>query len=1010
MKLKFKQQKFQRDATKAVTDVFFGQRFSDGFKYKIDPGKGGVIDFSEGIRNEPIMVDADTITDNIRKIQFEQDLKPTETTQNISDLALTVEMETGTGKTYTYIKTMYELNKLYGWSKFIIVVPSVAIREGVCKSFEIMKDHFAEMYGKRVQHFVYNSKQPTVLDQFASDTNLHVMIINTQAFNARGEDARRIYMRLDSFRSRRPIDVIAATRPILIIDEPQSVLGTNKGNATRERLKEFNPLFTLLYSATHRKDDIRNMVYRLDAIDAYNKKLVKQINVKGISIVGSTATSGYIYLEKIVVAKGKNPLARIGFDVKTHNGTKQVFRLVNEKDNLFDLSDGLKEYENGFRVERIDGVSGTVTFLNGTVIREGEAVGRVNEDLVRRIQIRETIASHLERELALFKKGIKVLSLFFIDHVDNYRLYENGGTQNGKFAEIFEEEYLNVLHQLQPTFGDEEYMRYLGRIDVARTHQGYFSRDKKGNFVNSKLERGTTDSADVDAYNLIMKNKERLLNFDEPVRFIFSHSALKEGWDNPNVFQICTLKDSNNETKKRQEVGRGMRLCVNKYGERQDEDVLGSHVFDTNVLTIVASESYDAFATALQHEIAEVVSDRPVIVTPTLFVGHTLAFPDGRDVEIKEQKAVEIHWELIAHGYIDKKGKLTQKYFDDKKGNTLDFGELNEVKDSIVHVLDKVFDPSSIKPTNARETREATFDQGKFEKKEFQSLWKRINTQTFYTVDFDTEELIKNAIKEIDEHLSVTEIRILVQGGTLDEIRDKEQLESATAMTSGKVRTIHVTEVVGDNVKYDLIGDLVAATQLTRKAVVEILSGIKPTTFHQFKMNPEEFIVKVGNIINEQKALSVIQHIAYHKLDKTYDSDIFTEATIKGKLGVNAIESAKSLYDLVVVDSVGIEKKFAEELEKTDEVVVYTKLPNGFYINTPVGHYNPDWAIAFREGTVKHIYFVAETKGSLSSGQLRGTEKAKIECARRHFAAISDCKIQYGVASDYQTLYNLVTK
>ncbi len=1011
MKLRFKQQKFQRDAAKAITDVFLGQQFSCGFSYKIDPGKGyGGAFFDDGIRNEPIMIDDEAITDNIRKVQLEQDLKPTEGRQSSTNLTLTVEMETGTGKTYTYIKTMYELNKLYGWSKFIIVVPSIAIREGVCKSFEIMKDHFAELYGKRIQYFVYDSKHPGSIVQFAADTNMHVMIINTQAFNARSEDNLRNFTReIESFGWRRPIDVVAATNSIIIIDEPQTVLGVNKDTATRQRLKEFKPLFTLRYSATHR--EVINMVYRLDALDAYNKKLVKQINVKGISVVGTTATSGYVYLEKIVIAKGRNPQARIGFDVKATNGTKTKFMLLNERDNLFDLSGELKEYENGFRIERIDGAEGFVLLSSGKKIYEGEAMGRVNEELLRRIQIRETIASHFERELALFKKGIKVLSLFFIDHVENYRKYEDGSTQNGRYAEIFEEEYINVLQQIQPQFGDEEYLKYLARWDVSRVHNGYFSRDKKGNFVNSKIDRETKEGIDVDAYTLIMKEKERLLSFEEPTRFIFSHSALKEGWDNPNVFQICTLKDSDNETKKRQEVGRGMRLCVNKNGERQDEDMLGANVFDTNVLTIIASESYESFAEGLQNEIAAEIQDRPIIVTATLFVGQRLVYVDGSDHVIKESKAVEIHEELISNGYI-KKGKLTPKYFEDKKNGTLDFGEFNDAKASIVHILDKVFDPASIKPANSREIREAIFDEEKFNKKEFQSLWKRINAQTFYTVDFDTKDLVRNCIEAIDKRLHVSEIRIIVGTGKLGEIRDKEQLESASAMIDGKVRTIHVTEAVGDNVKYDLIGELVTATQLTRKAIVEILQGIKCTTFHQFKMNPEEFIIKVGNIINEQKAFAVIQHIAYHKLDKTYDTDIFTEATIKGKLGINAIESAKSLYDLVVLDSMGVEKRFAESLETADEVVVYTKLPNGFYINTPVGHYNPDWAVAFKEGDVKHIYFVAETKGAPGyiKGHLRGIEDAKIECARRHFASISDSEVIYDVVETYSELRSIVTK
>ena len=1024
MKLKFKHQSFQRDAARAVTDIFVGQRYSDGFAYRYDRGRTDSRQTSfdydiTAFRNEPIMLDKDSLVQNIREIQMSQDLEPI--TNIVGEgLNFTIEMETGTGKTYTYIKTMYELNKLYGWSKFIIVVPSIAIREGVVKSLEIMQDHFAEEYGKRMEYFVYNSDNLSKIDAFALDPSLHVMVINTQAFNARGENARRFTSRSDKgFGYRIPRDVIAATNPILIIDEPQSVLGADRNNATRQKLKEFNPLFSLLYSATHRKDDIYNQVYRLDAIDALNKKLVKKIEVLGVKQQGSTATNGFLYLDKIVPGKnGTAPQARISFDVKTSSSTKQITKLVGEGFNLFENSDELEEYRHGYIIDRIDGVNGFIHLLNDTTLTEGEMVGSVNEELIRRIQIRETIRAHIERERSLYPKGIKVLSLFFIDHVENYRIYEAGGTKHGLFAEIFEEEYIRVMQEMQPTFADEQYLRYVSSIDVGKTHQGYFSRDKKGNFVNSKVERGTTDSADVDAYTLIMKDKEALLSLDtrvkgSQVRFLFSHSALKEGWDNPNVFQICTLKNSDNENKKRQEVGRGMRLCVNQQGERQDEDLLGSAVFDTNILTIIASESYEDFSKGLQDEIAQAISTRPIIVTANLFDGKTIVFASGEKKTLSTSQAVEVHEELISNGYV-KKGKLTQKYFEDKKQGTLDFGDYNDAKESIVSVLDKVFNPDAIKVDNARKHREAKFDENKFKKKEFQELWKRINTRTFYTVDFETDELIKNSIKAIDANLSVTEIRIIVGTGTLDSIRDRESLQSGTAMKTGKVRTIHVNEAVGDNVKYDLVGRLVESSGLTRKAIVEILTGIKPETFHQFKLNPEEFIIKVGNIIEEVKAVAVVKHIEYHKLDDTFDESIFTENTIRGKLGENAIESVKSLYDLVVVDSVGTEKPFAEQLERQEDVEVYTKLPRGFYINTPMGHYNPDWAIVFREGSVKHIYFVAETKGKtdleVKSANLRGVEDSKIECARRHFASISGENIKFGVVSSYGELSQLITK
>ena len=985
MKLKFKHQQFQKDAAQAVTDVFFGQPFSDRNTYQIDQGTGGGNFFEMiGTSNMPLKLERETLVDNIRSIQMRQGMKPIEHLEGGKDLKLTIEMETGTGKTYTYIKTMYELNAKYGWSKFIIVVPSVAIREGVKKSFDILQDHFAQDYGKRIQYFIYDSSQPTKIDIFASDTNMHVMIINTQAFNARGEDARRIDMKLDSFRSRKPIDVIAATNPIVIIDEPQSVLGANKANATREKLEKFKPLFTLLYSATHRRDDVYNMIYRLDAMDAYNKKLVKKIAVKGIEQKGSTATNGYFNLQEIVISTG-NPQARISFDVKAPTGVKQTTKTVDEGFNLYDHSGELAEYKDGFIIQSIDGREGSVTLLNGQKFYEGDVVGAVNEDALRRIQISETIYTHLERERELYRKGIKVLSLFFIDHVDSYRLYlEGGATANGKFAEMFEEEYAKAIESLKLTFNEQDYIDYLKKWQPGQVHQGYFSKDKKGNFVNSKLERGTTDSNDRDAYDLIMKDKERLLSFEEPVRFIFSHSALKEGWDNPNVFQICTLKNSDNETKKRQEVGRGMRLCVNKLGERQDEDVLGMDVHETNVLTIIASESYDDFAKKLQTEIAEVVADRPVLVTATLFNDQVVYDQSGN-----------------TH-------RFTHEYHQDKKSKALDFDEYNAVKDAIVLMLDKIYDPDKLMPDNSRKVREAHFDKNKFDKKEFQNLWKKINTKTYYTVDFETDELIKNAIKEIDDHLAVSEIRIMVGSGELEKIQDKQSLQNQTAMTSAKVKTIHVKEVIGGSVTYDLIGKLVEATQLTRHAIVQILTGIKDATFKQFRINPEEFIIKVGNMINQVKALAVIQHIEYHKMEERFETDIFAESTLKGKLGINAIESSKSLYDLVVVDSQGIEKKFAEELEAHDDVVVYTKLPRGFYINTPMGKYNPDWAIALKEGDVKHIYFVAETKGSLESGQLRGTEAAKIECARQHFQTISSGDIKYDVVTCYAELMNAV--
>lgn len=1034
MQIRYKHQRFQTEAARSIANAFTGQPKSDGQSdHTIDQGKNKGLFKLAGFGNKNVVLAREAVCENVRSVQTEQGLKPVDYLQDLQGvgMAFTIEMETGTGKTYTYIKTMYELNERYGWTKFVVVVPSIAIREGVLKSFESMQEHFAQEYnGKRMQYFIYNSKQLSKIDAFASDAGMHVMIINTQAFNSSFDEdsskdkmvkgkvkkadktARIIFDKRDEFNSRRPIDVLSQCHPIMIIDEPQSVLGVDKGNKTRKGLALFKPLFTLLYSATHRKDDIYNMMFRLDAIDAYNQKLVKKIEVKGIRQIGSTATNGYVYLEEIVISKG-NPQARISYDVKTATGTKQTSKVVGEQFDLYAQSEELNEYKNNFIVERIDGVEGTVRFVNGLVLHEGDAVGAVNEDYLRRIQIRETIRTHLERERQLFGQKIKVLSLFFIDHVDSYRLYE-GPEIKGKYAKMFEEEYRNVLSELMPTFDDEAYLRYLSdpRNVAEKIHQGYFSMDKKGKAVESGNKEGENEER---AFDLIMKDKERLLSLDlkekgAQVRFIFSHSALKEGWDNPNVFQICTLKNSDNETKKRQEVGRGMRLCVNQNGERQDADVLGDHVFDTNILTVIASESYDDFAKKLQTEMAEACADRPIIITPNLFEGKAYTKADGTNGRFDLAQARDIYDELVCQKYV-KKGELTAKYYEDKRNGTLDFEELNDMKDGIIAALDTVFNPSSVKPEDARKPKTANFQQENFDKKEFQNLWKRINQRTYYQVNFDTSDLVEKSIKALDDNLKVTEIRIVVEGGSLDNVRDKESLEAGVAMTQGNTRTIHVTEAIGKGVTYDLIGKLVTATGLTRKTIVEILKGIKPATFHLFKMNPEEFIIKAGLIINDCKALAVIQCIKYEKLNDKFATDIFTENMLRGKLGINAIESTKSLYDLVVLDSMGTEKNFAESLEHEDDVVVYTKLPNGFYINTPMGKYNPDWAVAFKEGSVKHVYFVAESKGNdLQGSQLRGSEESKIECARRHFKAISDNGYIYDVAKDYKSLYDIVTK
>ena len=1018
MRIQYKHQKFQADAAKAVVDVFAGQPYLTP-TYMMDRGSGYYQtsltddrDFT-GWSNQRIIPELNDqlILEHLQKIQRANQIAPSSKLEGRADgYNLTIEMETGVGKTYTYIKTMYELNRAYGWSKFIIVVPSIAIREGVYKSFEMTQEHFAEEYGKKIRYFIYNSAQLTEIDRFASDSSINVMIINSQAFNAKGKDARRIYMKLDEFRSRRPIDIIAKTNPILIIDEPQSV----EGKQTKERLKEFNPLLTLRYSATHKSDSIYNMVYRLDAIDAYNKRLVKKIAVKGISESGTTATNSYVYLESINLSKN-DPTATIQFDVKQSAGTKVKSRIVKIGDNLYDYSGGLEEYRDGFVVKSIDGRNDSVEFLNGIKIYAGDVIGKVDEDQLRRIQIRETILSHIQRERQLFYKGIKVLSLFFIDEVANYRQYDSAGQQvNGKYATMFEEEYEDIVSTLQLSLGEDEYIKYLNSIEASKTHAGYFSVDGKGKMINSKVGRKETTSDDVSAYELIMKNKELLLDRDpkkSPVRFIFSHSALREGWDNPNVFQICTLKQSSSDVRKRQEVGRGLRLCVNQDGERMDENVLGGDVHNINVLTVIASESYDSFAKGLQTEMAEAVADRPTAVTPDLFKGKVIRDNQGNERIIDSETAQAIHFDMIINGYIDKKGTLTDKYYQDKANGEIKVAE--EVTDSatsVIEIVDSIYDAKSMQPENARSNNvELQVNEDKLAMPEFKALWSKINAKSVYVVDFDTDELVKKSIASLDSKLHVSKIYIDVVKGSMNSIKSKEELASGAAFNKDESATYDVTVTANSNVKYDLVGKLVDETGLTRKAIIAILQGIQPNVFNQFKDNPEEFILKAASLINDQKATAIIEHITYDVLDERYNTDVFTEPTIKGKLGVNAMKATKHLYDHIVYDSSN-ERDFATDLDTNVDVAVYVKLPDGFYISTPVGKYNPDWAIAFYEGTVKHIYFVAETKGSLNSMQLRLIEESKIHCAREHFKAISSDNVVYDVVDSYKSLLDKVMR
>lgn len=1034
MKLRFKHQKFQEDATNAVCDVFAGQP-NETRKFLVDQGESSTMTAAlleqAGWANQEIHLREQDLLANLRGVQKEHSIIPSnkletltsnvewddDRKQTVTKPVFTVEMETGTGKTYTYIKTMYELNARYGWSKFIIVVPSIAIREGVAKSFEITADHFKEEYGKACRYFIYNSSRLNELEQFADDPGINVMIINSQAFASKGKDNRRIGMKLDSFRSRRPIDVIASVNPIVIVDEPQSVIGvTGSKNVTRDSLGKFNPLFYVNYSATHRENF--NMVYRLDAVDAYQKQLVKKITVKGISVRGSTATNGYLYLQRINVYPNKSPSATVVFEYNASSSSaiSKKVKTFGHGDDIYDHSGEIEAYREGYTISEINARDGFVEFTNGLRLEQGQVIGESNDEDIRRIQIRETIMSHLEKERELFKKGIKVLSLFFIDEVAKYKYYDEAGEQKGRYAEVFEEEYKNAIElffKQLPAEEDVAYRAYLERDESSRIHTGYFSVDKKGRAVDSEVKRGESESSDVDAYDLIMKNKEQLLSTDEPVRFIFSHSALREGWDNPNVFQICTLRMSSGEIKKRQEIGRGLRLSVNKDGERMDAEVLGTHgVHDVNALTVIANESYEDFAKALQDEFYEVIKNRPKEVAPALFEGRVWTDHAGNEVEVDSSQAALIFAALKMAGLV-KNGQLTDEYHEltvelraAKVSEVL--GSIDEslapYTDVVLELVESVYNPK-LNPivTDARNKATLNLDHEKFASKAFKELWEKINTKTYYTVSFDEQKLINACVSSLDRKLRVSKTFVTITEGYLDSTK---QQNPEMKKLIGK--QVPLEEIAAKNVTFDLIGELSEPTKLTRKTIATILQAIEPATFKNFSVNPEEFIREAIKLINEQKASTIIEHITYDMLDETWNAEeIFVDATIGGEYGKNVADAKKHIFDKLRYDS-SVEKLLGEELDTADIVDLYVKLPSGFYIHTPMGKYNPDWAISFREGSVKHIYFVAETKGDTSDLQLREVERAKIECARRHFAKISNDTVKYDAVGSYAELLNKI--
>jgi type III restriction enzyme len=1027
MKLKFKVHPYQTNAVNDVVDCFSGQPMTSGLTYRIDPGRRAQANaFEEGFRNADLAPTDAQILENIQKIQRRQTLP---VSQSLTDFTtfdahgervpapvaykrdalaatrvhLDVEMETGTGKTYCYIKTIFEMKKRYGWSKFIIMVPSIAIREGVYKSLQITADHFTESYGKKARFFIYNSKRLHELESFSSDTGINVMVMNIQAFNARGADNRRIYEELDDFQSRKPIDVIASNRPILILDEPQKM----EGAATMGALPKFKPLFIMRYSATHRTQ--HNRVHRLDALDAYNQKLVKKIAVRGIQTRGLAGTNAYLYLEGIDISK-KAPVARVEMEVKLNSGEiKRQLRRLEFRDDLFVESGELDQYR-GFTISQIDAVNDTVEFTNGEVLKAGEANGDVSERDIRRIQIRETIKAHLDKDKQLFAQGIKVLSLFFIDEVVKYRDYEQADT-NGEYARIFEAEYdlLKAEYLSELAIGSEPYREYLDGIDAARTHNGYFSIDKTTNRLKDPSVGATAvDSDDVDAYDLILKDKERLLSFAEPTRFIFSHSALREGWDNPNVFVMCMLKHSDNTISRRQEAGRGLRLSVDQHGDRIDHPAV---VHDINVLTVVASESYKDFVAGLQEVIAETLSSRPRQATEAYFTGKTITTEHGL-VEVTSAMAKQIYRYLVKNDYTDDADQIANAYHDAKAAGTLAElpEELKPHAEQVFELIDSVFSDAQLPKVDDGRKPKTNPLNANFEKKEFQELWARINRKAVYRVEFDSLELIRKCISALDSQLRVTPLQYTIEVGVQTDGLTDGQIRTGDGFAVTTTTTEH-----GDSfdslVKYDLVGKVAENSHLTRETSASILVKIELAVFGQFKQNPEHFISEAARIIAEQKAAMVIERLAYDEVDEQYNVDIFT-ANQTGQDFSRATAKLKNhVYDYAITDS-NVEREFVKELDTSSEVTVYAKLPRGFLIPTPVGDYNPDWAISFKTGSVRHIYLVAETKGTISSMKLREIEKTKIECARKFFEEISqritEDRIKYDVVTDYAKLMDIV--
>lgn len=956
-------------------DLFRGQEICRSeFTVTSSIGQQQVMAFAQsdlGIGNKLQLLD-DEILENLRDIQLRNGLRPSE---SLSSGDFTVEMETGTGKTYVYLRTVLELNKRYGFTKFVIVVPSVAIREGTHKTLKITREHFESLYpgAKGYEFFQYDSNRPGTVRNFATSPNIQIMVVTVGAINKK--EVNNLYKDSEKTGGEKPIDLIRATSPIIIVDEPQSVDGGLEGRG-KEALGAMNPLCTLRYSATHL--DKHHMVYRLDAVDAYEQKLVKQIEVASATVEGGN-NKAYIRLLSVSNKRG-SITAKVELDVQRGGKINRVEMNVQDGDSL-EMVTNRAIYENHTIGEIRCGKGDELVEVRipggEEWLKPGQAIGDVDADALKRQMIRRTIKEHLDKELRLKPRGVKVLSLFFIDSVEHYRKYDTDGKAvKGKYALMFEEEYRRLIKH-------PDYHTLFKEVDVeteaAEVHNGYFSIDKKGAWTEtSESNQGSRDNAER-AYNLIMKHKEKLLGFETKLKFIFSHSALKEGWDNPNVFQICTLREIGTERERRQTIGRGLRLCVNQQGDRL-------RGFDLNTLTVIATESYEQFADNLQKEIEDDTGIRFGIVEKHQFAAIPVkdpTDPTGRVTMLGVEQSEAIWSHLKEAGFVDHKGKVQDSLRKALKDGTLALPEAFQAQLSQVkEVLRKLAGRLEIK--NADERQPVKTRQATLQSEEFKALWDRIKHKTTYRVHFDNDELITQCVEAIKDCPPVAKTRLQWRKAELS--IGKAGIDAQeTSVSSPIAIDEHDIELP------DLLTDLQDKTHLTRRSLVQIL--IDCGRLDDFKKNPQQFIELVSETINRTKRMILVKGIRYQRLGEEhyYAQELFEQEELTGYLK-NMLATEKSVYEHVVYDSSGVEKTFAEQLEKNEAVKVYAKLPGWFKVPTPLGTYNPDWAILVEKDGAERLYFVVETKGSLFLDDLRDKESAKIKCGEAHFKALAVCE------------------